>query len=119
MSAAKNEVAKTLRVSKSMDDRFRLLSKMLRRPVNKLMVEALDGFLDRKLSETEAQATSLAELARAARTNDPDGQKAIASFIEGEMAIEDDPAEGRLLLDSEARPKKPKRLGPDDLFGRS
>lgn len=86
----------TLRIDEETHGALANLSRILRRPMNQLVQEALASYLDRRSraaeSELEAQLASL----RAYRRRDPDFEDAIAAFAEAEARL-DDPLEGELV----------------------
>lgn len=65
------------------------LSKVLRRPMNKLVNEAVKAYLKQRVREAERDLeASLASL-RAYRQKDPDFEQAIAAFVAAEATVED------------------------------
>lgn len=72
-----------------MQARLAALSKILRRPMNRLVNEAVEAYVERRSSEVERDLeASLASL-RAYRQRDPNFEQAIADFAEAEVSIED------------------------------
>ncbi len=70
------------------------LSKILRRPMNKLIGEAVAVYLAQRSREVERDLEADLERLRAYRRRDPDFEQAIEAFIDAEVSV-DDPLEGR------------------------
>jgi hypothetical protein len=69
------------------------LSKLQRRPVNRLVTDAVKAYLDRHVPTAERDLEARLTKLRAYRQHDPDFDRAIAAFAEAEVHV-DDPAEG-------------------------
>ncbi|MGH7366013.1 MAG: hypothetical protein ACREK9_06335 [Candidatus Rokuibacteriota bacterium] len=89
----------TFRIDPDVQAALATLSKILHRPMNRLVNEAVKAYLKRRSQEVERDLeASLASL-RAHRKRDPDFEQAIAAFVEAEASMED-PVEGRPETDS-------------------
>jgi len=72
------------------------LSKVLRRPMNVLVNQALQAYLDQQLPKVEQELeTTLARL-RTYREHDPTYERAIGAFADAEARFEDD-LEGQVI----------------------
>ena len=92
-------VATTFRIDPLVKAGLSKLSKLLRSSLNQLANEALKEFVARRTLEVEGELESTLEDLRAYRKSDPDFERAIAEFVEAEMTVEHDPAEGRLVTE--------------------
>ncbi len=94
--------ALTVRLDAGMQTALAALSKTLRRPMNKLVIEAVGAYLDQRGREAERDLEACLANLRAHRKHDPDFKRAIAAFAKAEAkAGANDPIEGQLI---EARP---------------
>ena len=73
------------------------LSTLRGRSLNSLANEAIREFVARRILETENDLEASLEDLRAYRKSDPDFEQAIAGFVDAEMTVENDPAEGRVI----------------------
>jgi uncharacterized protein (DUF2461 family) len=81
-----------------------VLAKHLQQPLNKLINDAVRGFIEKRSTEVEADLQESLRRLQAYRTTDPDFESAIAKFVEAEATlVSEDPAEGQA---------KPSRAGP-------
>lgn len=102
--------ATTLRLEPRVQERLTVLAKHLKQPLNKLINEAVRGFIDKRSSEVEADLRESLRRLQAIRTADPDFDSAIAQFAEAEIALaNEDPAEGQA---------QPSATGPAQLMVR-
>lgn len=102
--------ATTLRLEPRVQERLSVLAKHLRQPLNKLINEAVRGFVEKRSIEVEADLQESLRRLQAYRTADPDFESAIAKFAEAEARLaSDDPAEGHA---------KPSVAGPAQLMVR-
>jgi predicted transcriptional regulator len=93
-----SQKASTFRIDAPTRARLATLAKILHRPMNYVIKEALKAYLDQRGREVEQELeASLAKL-RAYRAHDPDFKEAIAAFVEGEASL-DDPVDGQLVTD--------------------
>lgn len=91
--------ALTVRLPESTQSALRLLSKIERRPVNQLVVTAIDSYL-RQSGEAEKDLSATLAALNRYRQEDPDYSKAISSFVEAEAAGgKTDPLEGTVFLE--------------------
>jgi predicted transcriptional regulator len=96
--------ATTLRLEPQVQERLNVLAKHLQQPLNKLINEAVRGFIEKRSLEVEADLQESLRRLQAYRTADPDFESAIAEFVESETTLaSEDPAEGEA---------KPRAAGP-------
>jgi predicted transcriptional regulator len=102
--------ATTLRLEPRVQERLTVLAKHLQQPLNKLINEAVRGFIEKRSIEVEADLQESLRRLQAYRTADPDFESAIAEFAEAETRLaSEDPAEGQA---------KPSAAGPAQLMVR-
>jgi len=75
------------------------LSKVLGRPLNQLVNEAVRDYVARRSQEVEADLEATLASLRAYRKSDPNFERAIAEYVEAETSLKEDPAEGQRTLD--------------------
>ena len=75
------------------------LSKVLGRPQNQLVNEAVRDFVARRVRQVEADLEATLERLRAYRKSDPNFDRAIADYADAEASLKEDPAEGRSATD--------------------
>ena len=93
--------ATTFRLDPPVLDALLMLKSVLKTPLNRLVNQALQGFVDQRATEIEADLQQVLVRVRAYRSADPGFDKAIARLVEAEArGGADDPAEGR------GRPKR-------------
>lgn len=84
------------------------LSGILKQSRNRLANEAIKEYVAKRILEVEAELASTLEDLRAYRKGDPDFEQSIANFIDAELTVKDDPAEGSVFIeDGEAGPAGP------------
>lgn len=83
----------TLRIDEDTHSALANLSRVLRRPMNQLVREALAVYIDRRAREAERDLEAQLVSLRAYRKRDPDFEDAIAAFADAEARF-DDPVEG-------------------------
>ena len=90
--------ASTHRLDPDVQAALNHLSKVLRRPKNRLMNEAVKLYVQQRGREVERELETTLRALRAYRQKDPDFEKAIDTFVnaEAELAAED-PLEGRAV----------------------
>lgn len=88
--------ASTFRLDPVEQERLRLLSKLLRTPMNRLVNEAVAAYVERRSKTVEKDLKESLERIWAYRERDPDFEQAIAAFAEAEASL-DDPVEGQLV----------------------
>ena len=75
------------------------LSRVLKRPMNQLVNEAVKDYVDRRSAEVEHDLEATLTTLRAYRKRDPHFKAAIAAFVDAEARFgKDDPAEGRVVI---------------------
>ena len=97
--AQMNRKATTYRIDPAVQVGLSTLSKILGRPQNQLVNEAVRDFVARRSREVEADLEATLESLRAYRRNDPNFERAIADYVDAEASLEEDPAEGRRAVD--------------------
>jgi predicted transcriptional regulator len=102
----------TLRAEERTVAALRHLSRVVGRPVNQIVVEAIEGYLDRRTREVEQDLEAQIRGLRAYRDKDAGWEDAIAEFAEAE-SVHDDPVEGDV-----APPAGPASRGIRDLLSR-
>lgn len=75
------------------------LSRVLKRPMNQLVNEAVKDYVDRRSREVEHDLEATLTALRAYRRRDPHFKGAIAAFVDAEARFgKDDPAEGKVVI---------------------
>lgn len=88
--------ATTIRLDPSLQAGLAVLGQVLKKPLNRLVNEAVRGFIEKRSAEVEADLASTLERLKACRERDPTFETAIARFVEAEAALgRNDPTEGR------------------------
>ncbi len=73
-----------------------LLSQILKKPLNRLVNEAVESFLERRSAEVESDLQQILDRVRATRRADPKFEAAIGTLVDAEATLgAEDPAEGR------------------------
>ena len=90
---------KTLRLHPTFEAVLVILKGVLRKPLNKMVNEAVGEYIERRAAQAESQlATTLDEL-KAYRRADPEFSAARKAFIDGEASFgKADPLEGRVVM---------------------
>jgi predicted transcriptional regulator len=91
--------ATTFRIEPVAMDGLVKLSAILDKPLNKLANEAIREYVARRSHALERELESTLEDLRAYRKRDPDFAQSIDKFIEAELAVRDDPAEGSVFIE--------------------
>ncbi|MCH8238175.1 MAG: hypothetical protein IIC06_08380 [Proteobacteria bacterium] len=91
----------TVRIDAGIKDGLEKLSKLLHKPQNMLVNEALGEFVLKRTLEVENELVSTLKDLRAYRESDPNFEHAIKAFVEAEASAEHDPAEGRIFSETE------------------
>ena len=91
--------ATTYRIDPVVQTGLALLSKVLGRPQNQLVNEAVRDFVARRSQEVEADLEATLESLRAYRRSDPNFDRALADWVDAEASLKEDPAEGRRAVD--------------------
>jgi len=90
-------VATTFRIEPVLKEGLSKLSRLEHRSLNQLANQAIKEFVAKRIVEVEDDLESTLEDLRAYRKRDPDFESAIAEFVEAEVTVKDDPAEGRVI----------------------
>ena len=88
--------ATTFRLEPRLQRGLELLSDLRKAPLNRLVNEAVDTYLDEQAASVEADLEDTLQRVKAYRNSDPDFERAIAAFAETEANhASEDPVEGR------------------------
>ena len=88
--------ATTFRLDPALQAGLAVLGQVLKTPLNRLVNEAVRGFIEKRSAEVEADLERTLERLKACREKDPRFESAIAKFVEAEASLgRDDPMEGR------------------------
>lgn len=91
--------ATTYRIDPNVQAGLSTLSKLLGRPLNQLVNEAVRDFVARRTREVEMDLEATLDALRAYRKSDPDFERALADYVDAEASLKPDPAEGQRALD--------------------
>ncbi len=91
--------ATTYRIDPVVQTGLSTLSKILGRPQNQLVNEAVRDFVARRSREVELDLEMTLEALRAYRKSDPNFERAIEDYVDAEASLKEDPAEGQRLED--------------------
>ncbi len=92
--------ATTLRLDAPLQEGLVLLQSILKRPINRLVNDAVRGYLDLRTAEVAAELEGILSRLRAYRRDDPGFGKTIARLVDEEARLGKlDPAEGRRTAD--------------------
>jgi predicted transcriptional regulator len=95
-STAVGRKATTFRLDPALQVGLTVLGQVLKKPMNRLVNEAVRGFIERCSADVEADLERTLARLKACREKDPDFESAIAHFVEAEASLgRDDPMEGR------------------------
>ena len=87
--------ATTFRLDPPVQQALLLLQAVLKKPLNRLVNEALQGFIEKRTAEVESDLQQVLTRVRTYRRSDPKFEKAIAQFVDAEASLgSDDPVEG-------------------------
>src|SRR5882672_2541088 len=89
-------IATTIRLESKAQAALQNLSKVTKRPMNKLVNEAIAAFVGQRSQAVEKELEAMVASLRSHRATDPDDEKAIAAFAKAELA-HPDPVEGKPL----------------------
>ena len=106
-------IAFTLRIDTEERVALENLSQVEGRPINQLLNEAIKSYLGRRGQRERGLEANLAAL-RAYRKRDPGFRRAIATFVEAEVTL-DDPVEGR--IEKQREPAGPVQSKIRELMG--
>ena len=87
--------ATTYRIDPVVQTGLSTLSRVLGRPQNQLVNEAVRDFVARRSKEVETDLEATLEALRAYRKSDPDFDRAITDYVDAEASLKGDPAEGK------------------------
>ena len=91
--------ATTLRLSPALQLGLEMLQGVLRKPINKMVNEAVEGFIAKRSVEIESDLKAVLAQIKAYKRADPNFEAAIAEFVDAEARLSSaDPAEGVALL---------------------
>jgi predicted transcriptional regulator len=88
--------ATTIRLEPKAQAALQNLSKVTKRPMNKLVNEAVAAYVSQRSIAVERELEAMVEALRAHRESDPNDERAIAAFAKAEVA-HPDPLEGRIV----------------------
>lgn len=91
--------ATTYRIDSIVQAGLSELSRVLGRPQNQLVNEAVRDFVARRVKQVEVDLEATLESLRAYRQSDPNFDRAIADYVDAEASLKEDPAEGQRALD--------------------
>jgi hypothetical protein len=78
-------IATTIRLEAKAQAALQNLSKVTKRPMNKLVNEAVTAFVKHRSLAVEQELESIVAALRSYRESDPDDEKAIAAFAKAEV----------------------------------
>ena len=87
-------IATTIRLEPKAQAALQNLSKVTKRPMNKLINEAITAFVGHRSQAVEKELEGMVASLRAYRDADPEDEKAIAAFARAELT-HSDPVEGK------------------------
>jgi predicted transcriptional regulator len=87
-------IATTIRLEPKAQAALQNLSKVTRRPMNKIINEAITAFVGHRSRAVEKELEAMVASLRAYRDSDPGDEKAIAGFAKAELTHAD-PVEGK------------------------
>jgi predicted transcriptional regulator len=91
--------ATTIRLNPMTQTALAILSRVLKRPMNQLVNEAVTSYVKRRGSEVEHDLAATLTSLRAYRVRDPHFKAAIAAFVDAEARLgKEDPAEGKVVI---------------------
>jgi len=91
--------ASTFRIEPTVQAGLENLSRVLKRPMNQLVNEAVKDYVSRRSKEAERDLESTLASLRAYRKRDPDFEEAVAAFVTAESRYgKEDPAEGEVVV---------------------
>jgi len=90
------KVATTFRIDPTVRVGLSRLSKLRRKSLNN---EAIKEYVARGILEVEGELEATLEDLRAYRKSDPDFEQAITDFVDAEVTVKHDPAEGQVVTE--------------------
>ncbi len=100
-------IATTIRLEPKAQAALQNLSKITKRPMNKLVNEAITAFVSHRSQTVERELEAMVASLRAYRASDPSDEKAIAAFAKAEVS-HSDPVEGKIVPNRTPRALKTK-----------
>jgi len=91
--------ATTYRIDPVVQAGLSTLSRVLGRPQNQLVNEAVRDFVAKRSREVEADLEATLKSLRAYRKKDPNFERALADYVDAEASLKEDPAEGQRTED--------------------
>ncbi len=89
--------ATTFRLDPALKQGLEVLGKALKTPINRLVNEAVQGFIEKRAAEVQADMERTIARLKACREQDPGFESAISQFVESEASLgRNDPREGGL-----------------------
>jgi len=88
--------ATTIRLEPKAQAALQNLSRVTKRPMNKLVNEAVTAYVSQRSIAVERELEAMVEALRAHRESDPNDEKAIAAFAKAELT-HPDPFEGKIV----------------------
>ncbi len=87
--------ATTVRLTPVLQLGLELLQRVLKQPVNKMVNEAVEGFIERRTAEVESDLEGVLAQIKAYKRRDPDFTAAVKNVVDAEVKFGgEDPAEG-------------------------
>ena len=91
--------ASTFRIDPSVQAALENLSRILKRPMNQLVNEAVKDYVDQRGREVERDLEATLASLRAYRKRNPQFQAAVAAYVDAEARFgKEDPAEGTVVI---------------------
>ena len=91
--------ASTFRIEPTVQTALENLSRILKRPMNQLVNEAVKDYVNQRGREVERDLEATLASLRAYRKRDPHFQTAVAAFVDAEARFgKEDPAEGKVVI---------------------
>ena len=89
--------ATTVRLEPALITGLSLLQRVLKKPMNRMVNEAVRRYVERQSAEVETNLQKVLESVQAYRRSDPNYEKLWAEFVDAEARYgKDDPVEGRI-----------------------
>ena len=93
---AHGKATTTVRIDPSIQKALLLLQTVLKKPLNRLVNEALQSFIEKRTAEVNSDLQQILTRVRAYRRSDPKFDNAIAQFVDAEASLgSNDPVEGQ------------------------
>jgi predicted transcriptional regulator len=95
------QTATTYRLDRFAKEGLAKLSRLLHTSHNKLVNQAVREFVLRRTRQLEVDLESTLADLRAYQARDPDFEESIAKFVAAEVALEEDPTEGTVVVEDD------------------